>query len=50
MTSKLEIFQFYITQLNTHGRNEVKSNIFPLDIFKSDVIYFFVKKKFKIFQ
>ena len=36
-----------MTTANTNNRNETKSNIFPLDIFKSDT--FFIKI-YKVFQ
>ena len=31
-------------KVNQNNGNEKKSDIFPWDIFKSDVIYFFLKK------
>ena len=33
-----------MTKVNPNNASETKSDIFPWDIFKFDVIYFFVKK------
>ena len=33
-----------MTQVNSNNENETESDIFPWDIFKSDGIYFFIKK------
>ena len=33
-----------MTKVNPNNENEKKSDIFPRDIVKSDVIYFFIKK------
>ena len=33
-----------MTKVNPNNGNEIKSDIFPWDIFKSDVMPFFVKK------
>ena len=33
-----------MTNVNLNNENETKPNIFPWDIFKSDVMYFFIKK------
>ena len=57
MTLKIEISHF-MTKVDPNNGNETKSDILPWDIFKSDVIYFFLKKyqgisitfKIKIFQ
>ena len=38
-----------MTNVNPDNGNETKSNIFPLDIFKSDVIHSFIKK-IKVFE
>ena len=38
-----------MTKVNPNNGNETKSDIFPWEIFKSDVIYFFIKE-IKIFQ
>ena len=43
MTFKIEISQ-YMTKVNPNNGNERKPDIFPLDIFKSDTIPFFIKK------
>ena len=37
-----------MTKVNANNGNETKSDIFPWDIFKSDVIYFFIKKYLSI--
>ena len=34
----------FITKVNPKNGNEIKSDIFPWDIFKSDVITFLIKK------
>ena len=34
----------FITKVNPKNGNEIKSDIFPRDIFKSDVITFLIKK------
>ena len=34
----------FITKVNPKNGNEIKSDIFPQDIFKSDVITFLIKK------
>ena len=44
MTFKIEISQFYDQMGPKHNGNKTKSDIIPWDIFKSDVIYFFIKK------
>ena len=38
-----------MTKLNPNNRNEAKSDIFPWDIFKCDIILFY-QKRFKYFN
>ena len=47
-SSKLK-FLIFMKNVNWNNGNETKSDIFPLDIFKSDTISFFIKK-YKVFQ
>ena len=37
-----------MTKVKSNNENEQKSDIFPWEIFRSDVIYFFAKKYTKI--
>ena len=37
-----------MTKVNANNGNETKSDIFPWDIFKSDVIYFLIEKYLNI--
>ena len=50
--NKLKYFKIEISHFKTKGNpnngNETKSDIFPWNIFKSDVIYFCVKKYYSI--
>ena len=39
-----------MTKVNLKNSNEVKSDIFPWSIFKSDTISFFNWEKIKVFQ
>ena len=44
MTLSKSRFLSFITKVNPNNGNETKAAIFPWNIFKSDVIHFFVKK------
>ena len=49
MTFKIDISEFYVTKVNPNNGNETKSDIFPLDIFKSERSFFIqVSMTFKI--
>ena len=39
-----------MAKVNPNNKNETKSDIFPWDIFKSDVIYFFYQNNIKYFN
>ena len=39
-----------MTKANPNNGNETKSELFSWNIFKSDVVYFFVKKLLKYFN
>ena len=39
-----------MTKVNLNNENETKANIFPWDIFESDVMYFFYQKTLKHFK
>ena len=39
-----------MTKVNPNYENEIKSDIFPQNISKSDVIYFFCQKTLKYFN
>ena len=39
-----------MTKVNPNNGNEIKSGIFPWDIFKSDTISFFLSKHINVFQ
>ena len=39
-----------MNKVNPNNENEIKSDIFPWGIFKSDAISFFYQKRFKVFQ
>ena len=39
-----------MTKVNQNNGNDTKSDIFPWNIFKSDVIYFFIEKQIKVFH
>ena len=43
MISKIEISQI-LNKVNSNNGNEPKSDIFPWDILKFDVTYFFIKR------
>ena len=43
MTLKIEVSHF-MTKVNPNNGHKTKSDIFPWDIFKSDVISLFTKK------
>ena len=43
-------FLSFMTEVDPNNGNETKPGIFLWDIFKSDVIYFFVEKHFKYFN
>ena len=49
MTFKIEISQSY-DEVNPNDGNETKSDVFPVDMFKSDVMSFFFIKNIKVFQ
>ena len=38
-----------MTKMNPNNGNETKSDSFPWDIFKSDIMYF-IRKNIKVFQ
>ena len=49
LVKKIKVFQWLLksklmTKVKSNNGNETKSDIFPLDIFKSDVISFLIKK------
>ena len=39
-----------MTKVNPNNGNQTKSDIFPWDMFKSNTISFFIKKKLKYFK
>ena len=39
-----------MTKVNPNNANETKTAIFPWDVLKSDVIYFFFSKNIKVSQ
>ena len=39
-----KIFLSFMTKVNPKNGNETKSDVFPWEIFKSDVISIFIKK------
>ena len=49
MTFKIEISQSY-DEVNPNDGNETKSDVFPVDMFKSDVMFFFLSKTLKYFN